>query len=275
MSLALIRKLFGRPAENVSTAASDDYKERIKAFESILSDCLNVSRNCAGIPAPSGAHFYASVLFTTLCARGVSFAILAPGTSWSKKITDHWDYASLAVLVRSLLEVRLAFFYLCIEQTTQNEWDCRWNIFNLHDCTARIHLFEEMDPNSADIPGFQAQAAELRGRLNSNAFFLTLPASDQRKFLHGKSAFLAPLETVAAAAGVEVQHFRWLYKFLSSHVHGLPLSFYRAGQFDERGRGVHCEIEDNYGCLCVSFALTLLVAARDEMEALFSPHVKR
>ncbi|KQR10713.1 MULTISPECIES: hypothetical protein [Xanthomonas] len=205
------------------------------------------------------SHFYASVLFTTLCARGVSLAILAPGTSWSKKVTDHWDYASLAVLVRSLLEVR----------------ECRWNIFNLHDCTARIHLFEEMDPNSADIPGFQTQAAELRDRLNSNAFFLALRASDQRKLLHGKSAYLAPLETIAAAAGVEVQQFRWLYKFLSSHVHGLPLSFYRTGQFDERGRGVHCEVEDNYSCLCVSFALTLLVSARDEMEALFVPHVER
>ena len=77
MSLAFLKKLFGL-ATNASTAASDDYKERIKAFESVLSDCLNVSRDCAGIPAPTGAHFYASVLFTTLCARGVSFAILAP-----------------------------------------------------------------------------------------------------------------------------------------------------------------------------------------------------
>jgi hypothetical protein len=274
MSLAFLKKLFGRTA-NANTSASENYKARIEAFESVLNDCINVSNNCAGIPAPTGAHFYASVLFTALCSRGVSFAILAPGTSWSKKIVDHWDYASLAVLVRSLLEIRLAFFYLCVEQCDRTEWDCRWNIFNLHDCMARIHLFSEMDSNSADIPGFQTQAEELKGRLNNNAFFLALSGSDQRKLLHGKNAYLSPLETIAKAAGVEIQHFRWLYKFLSSHVHGLPLSFYRAGQFDGRGRGVHCEVEDNYSCLCVSFALTLLVAARDEMEALFAPHVER
>jgi hypothetical protein len=269
-----MKELSSRLATNSSGPASEDYKERIKAFENVLSDCLNVSRGCGGIPAPTGAHFYASVLFTALCARGVSFAILAPGTSWSTKITDHWDYASLSVLVRSLFEVRLSFFYLCIQQCTREEWECRWNIFNLHDCTSRIQLLKEMDSNSADIPGLQAQAAELKERLSGNAFFLALPASDQRKHLHGQSAYLKPLETIAAAAGVDVQQFRWLYKFLSSHTHGLPLSFYRAGQFDARGRGVHCDVEEGYSCLCVSFALTLLAAARDEMAALFGPHVE-
>ena len=267
-----MKKLINQSDDTVFVV-SDDYKERIKAFEIVIRDCLNVSNRCAGIPAPTGAHFYASVLFTTLCSRGISFAILAPRTSWSKKVVDHWDYASLAVLVRSLLEVRLAFFYLCIEQCERTEWECRWNIFNLHDCVARIHLFEEMSPDSADIPGFQEQVEELRDRLRSNNFFLTLPASEQRKFLNGKNAYISPMENIAVAAGVKIHDFRWLYKFLSSHVHGLPLSFYRIGQFNDRGRGVYCDVEDNYSCLCVSFVLKLLVGARDEMKSLFSGYV--
>lgn len=255
--------------------ASAEYMERTKAFEGLLSDCLSVSRDCAGIPAPTGAHFFASVLFTTLCNRAVSFAILAPRTSWSKKAVDHWDYASMAVLVRSLLEVRLAFFYLCTEECDRPEWECRWNIFNLHDCTARINLFEEMHPDSADIPGFQAQATELIERLRANAFFVGMSASEQRRLLHGKNAYIEPLEKIAVRAGIEIKQFRWLYKFLSSHVHGLPMSFYRMGQFDGRGRGLHCDVEDNYSCLCVSFALTLLVRSRDEMKQLFTRHIVR
>lgn len=264
-----------RPKSSRVTAkrVSGAYKERIAAYEGILGDCLTVSRNCAGIRSPTSAHFYASVLFTTLCTRGVSLAILAPETSWSKKIVDHWDYASLAVLVRSLLEVRLAFFYLCAEHCDPVEHECRINLFNLHDCTARIQLFQEMAPAADDIEGFQKQAAELRARLEANDFFCALSASDRRRLLHGKNAYLVPLETIAMAAGVELQHFRWLYKFLSSHVHGLPLSFYRMGRFDDRGRGLHGPVEDNYTCLCISFALTLLIGARDEMKALFAPHV--
>ncbi len=252
---------------------SSDYKERLNAFEGLLSDCLHVSQNCAGIRAPTNSHFFASVLFTTLCTRGISLAILAPHSSWSKKVVDHWDYASLAVLVRSLLEVRLAFFYLCTEQCGPVQQKCRWNLFNLHDCTARIHLFEEMAPKSDDIAGFQEQATELRARLEADEFFLTLPESDRRRLLHGKNAYIEPLETIAVRAGVELHQFRWLYKFLSSHAHGLPLSFYRMGRFDDRGRGLHNPVEDNYTCLCISFALTLLVGARDEMKALFAPYV--
>jgi len=253
---------------------SGDYKERIKAFQGLLSDCINVSRKCSNILSPTGAHFYASVLFTVLCTRAVSLAILAPETAWSRKAIEHWDYASLAVLVRSLLEVRLAFFYLCVEECDPIEWECRLNLFHLHDCTARIQLFQEMNPDSNDIEGFKEQAKELKARLETNKFFCALSAPDRRRFLHGKNAYLVPLEEIAVAAGVDLHNFRWIYKFLSSHVHGLPLSFYRIGRdYDDRGRGLHSRTEDNYACLCISLSLTLLIRSRDEMKALFEPYV--
>jgi hypothetical protein len=38
-----------------------------------------------------------------------------------------------------------------------------------------------------------------------------------------------PLEDIGERVGVDKQTFRWLYVLLSSHVHGLPMSFYRIG----------------------------------------------
>jgi hypothetical protein len=171
-------------------------------------------------------------------------------------------------MTRSLLEIRLAFFYLCTEECPREEWECRWNIFNLHDCMSRIRLFEEMPGGSQDIPSFTAQAVELRERLHTNSFFASLPERDKKRLLHGGHAYLHSLENIAARAGVEVNTFRLLYKLLSSHVHGLPLSFYRMGE-QERGRGVHSEVEEGYTQLCLSFAISLLAAVRDEMEHLF------
>lgn len=77
-----------------------------------------------------------------------------------------------------------------------------------------------------------------------------------------------PLEDIAVRARIDLHMFRWLYKLLSSQVHGLPMSFYRMGQ-QNRGRGVHSEAEEGYTSLCLSFAVALLVAARDEMKTLF------
>lgn len=258
----------------MSVEPSEHYKERISALDKVVRHCIAVSQQCAGIPAPTGAHFYASVLFTSLCTRGVSLAILAPHSPWSTKPIEHWDYASVAGMVRSILEIRLAFFYLCAEQCPRGEWECRWNLFNLHDCTSRIHLFQHM-PDAADVAGFQAQADELRSRLTSNAFFMALQPKQRNKFLKGGHAYLSSLEDIAVRAGIDLHTFRWLYKLLSSQVHGLPMSFYRMGE-QERGRGVHSEVEEGYMSLCLSFAVSLLVAARDEMKQLFpeaeTPH---
>jgi hypothetical protein len=209
------------------------------------------------------------VLFTSLCTRGVSLAILIPHSPWSQKHIEHWDYASIAVLTRSILELRIAFFYLCAEDCSRDEWNCRWNVFNLHDCTARLHLFEAMPGNSSNGKNFDAQAEELRSRLAENSFFNGLPQKERNRLLRGGHAYMFPLENIASRCSIDLGTFRWLYKLLSSHVHGLPLSFYRMGD-QERGRGVHSEVEEGYTSLCLSFAVSLLVAARDEMERLFA-----
>lgn len=251
---------------------SKEYNESIIALESALKECFDLSQQCAGIRAPTGAHFYASVLFTVLCSRGASFAILAPGTTFSKK-ADHWDYASLAVLARSILEIRVSFFYLCVQECAPVEWDFRWNLFNLHDCTSRIHMFEEMDASLKDLPGFREQADELRWRLKKNEVFIALSESEQRRLSHGKHAYPVALEVIAEQAGVPLTEFRVLYKFLSTHIHGLPMSFYRVGD-DGRGRGVYCDVEGGYSALCVSFVHRILESSRDEMRKLFGPHIK-
>jgi len=57
---------------------------------------------------------------------------------------------------------------------------------------------------------------------------------------------------------------------LSSHVHGLPMSFYRIGEgAEERGRGLPSATEESYTCLFLSFSMSLLVGARDELHELF------
>ncbi len=253
----------------MSKKPSAEYYERVKALDSIVRECIMVSREFAGIKSPTGAHYYASVLFTSLCTRAVTLAIVTPHSPWAKKKLEHWDYSSLAGVVRSILEVRLAFHYLCAEVVTPEEWDCRWNIFNLHDCKSRIHLFQEMSDDEGQLEGFEAQAEELRERLIANSSFNALPDPRKRELLKGKSAYLFSLEEIGVRAGVNIHTFRWLYKLLSSQVHGLPMSFYRNGE-QNRGRGVHSEAEEQFTSLCLSFAVSLLVGARDEMRVIFS-----
>ena len=109
----------------------------------------------------------------------------------------------------------------------------------------------------------------LRSRLRSNTHFNTL--KHQTKLLNGQTAYLHPIEELVEKAGIKKSTFRWLHVLFSSHVHGLPMSYYRMGHNEiDRGRGLPSPVEEQYTALCLSLASTLLTGARDELQTLFA-----
>lgn len=248
---------------------SENYLESLDMLDNVVRECIFVSRRYAGIAAPEGRHFYASVLFVALITRGTSLLNLAPYSPWAAKKIEHWDYASMTGVVRTMIELRAAFHYLCADPCSRDEWYCRWNLFNLHDCVSRIRLFTAQK-NDQQVVEFEMQAEELRERLRTNSFFQALDPKQHKKLLHGQTAYLFPLETLMEKAGMEVETFRMLYILFSTHVHALPMSFYRlGGDNPERGRGLPSPAEEGYSSLCLTLAATLIVTSREEMHALF------
>ena len=245
---------------------SDDYMRVVDMLDNVVRECMYVSRSYSGIASPSAKHYYASVLFTALVTKGVTLAQIMPFTPWVNKRIEHWDYASAAGIVRTMLELRIAFYHLCSDECDETEWECRWSIFNLHDCTSRIRMFAAIDSNE-EVAKLSQAADEIRDRLRGNAFFDLLPEKKKKTALHGQSAYLFPLEDIAEKAGVEKSQFRWLYVLLSSHVHALPMSFFRIGE--ERGTGLPTPVEEGYTSICLSLASTFLVNTRDEVHSLF------
>src|SRR5260221_4769271 len=211
----------------IGNEPSAGYMQSVQVLDSVVRHCMFLSRQYGGIRAPTSRHFYASVLFTALITRGVSLAIVAPHSPWATKLIEHWDYATATGIVRTLLELRFAFHYLCVDPCTDKEWNCRWNVLNLHDCTARRRLFEARQTDPEQVEGFEKQAEELRERLRNNSHFATLPPKQRKTLLKGQTAYLYPLDEIGERAGVAKSMFRWLLILFSSHVHGLPMYYYR------------------------------------------------
>ena len=176
---------------------SDEYSLNLTHFSQALLACIELSGQCAGIRSPSGRHSYAAVLFTALCTRGMSLGMMAPRNRWTIKQIDHWDHIGMFGLARGILEVRLAFYYLCAEKCAPAEWGLRWNLFNLHDCCSRIKLFGGLDGANAAIPMFELQAEGLRNRIRANRVFrenkLHFSEKQQRELLSGRKCYLYPL----------------------------------------------------------------------------------
>lgn len=251
---------------------SEGYLASLHMLDNVVRECIFVSREHGGIASPTGRHFYASVLFTLMVTKCVSLLTLAPHTPWASKQIEHWDYGSMTGIARTMIELRIAYYYLCVEECPEDEWQVRWNLFNLHDCNSRVRMFDAIG-DVEEVAGFEAQAEELRERLTSNMFFQALDPRRHKKLLHGQTAYLFPLEVIAERAGIDLRTFRWLYVLFSSHVHALPMSSYRiGGEHVERGRGLPSPPEENYSALCLSLSATLLVRSRDEFQGMFAEH---
>ncbi|MGN6233896.1 MAG: hypothetical protein ACTHNZ_22390, partial [Trinickia sp.] len=148
---------------------SESYLERLRMLDEIVRECIFVSRSYGGIPSPTSQHFYASVLFTLMITKCVSLLMLAPHTPWAEKKIEHWDYSSMTGIARTIIELRVAFYYLCADQCPEDEWQFRWNLFNLHDCTSRIRMFEALE-DAQQVEALRETAEELRSRLLANPF---------------------------------------------------------------------------------------------------------
>lgn len=239
-----------------------DYMDRLHTFTGEVANCMQVSRNYGGLRAPTQRDFFASTIFTSMVTRATSLAFIAPYSIWSRRPFEHWDYASTANIARTIMETRLTFYYFCVDKCSDEEWNCRWNIFNLHDCSARISLMRVVEKHE-DEAGLSLQADELKSRLIANSFFARLGEKRRRELLSGAKAYLCSLEEIALRSGMEVKTFKMMWRLMSAHVHALPFSFYRMSG-NERGTGVQTVVEEEYTKLLLSFVLVLLVEARDE-----------
>ena len=240
--------------------------ERLELFASEVANCMHVSRDFGGIESPTARHFYGSVLFTSLVTRCTSLVFIAPYSPWSRRDFEHWDFASVANITRTIMETRLAFYYLCVDPCDEQEWDCRWNVFNLHDCVSRVTLMRDMGHSDTEAQ-LREQADGLRARLTSNGYFTSLPGKRQAELLRGGKAYLRSLEAIADDADIDTRTFKMMWQLMSWQVHGLPASFYRM-QDGARGTGVQTAVEEGYSTLLLSLALSLLVGARDEYRSL-------
>jgi hypothetical protein len=87
-----------------------------------------------------------------------------------------------------MMELQAAFHYLCVDERTDEEWDCRSNLLNLHDCNSRMRLLEAREPSDpGEVAGLQVQAGELRNRLRANAHFQTQRNNGEGRGLKGQS----------------------------------------------------------------------------------------
>lgn len=250
----------------------NEYKIFYDELQSVLNDCISTSKKHAGIPSPSSAHFYSSLIFTKICTSSVTALSICPSP---KTIGHeaHWDCASVAALTRGIIETYLLFFYLCIENCTKAEWEARWRLMNLHDHMSRLKMFKVMKDSNEQVAQFEGYTDEVKADLKNTEFFKAFDEKLQRHYLKGNTAFFKSQDEIITAAGGCVDDFRTKYRFLSNHTHSYPMGFYRMAE-NRRGNGMESRSEIANSGMCLSWITECLTNAKSSFEELWLPNTQ-
>jgi hypothetical protein len=250
-----------------SQSAAEHYWTVLPKYIAAVDHAITVSHNSAGHAADSPRQYWASMLFTRICSAAVSVLHLCPGSS-ANTVGTHWDFSSLAPLVRSLVQTCLMHFYLGTEIVAEDESRARVLVMQLRDCTERLHLFQNLGASAERIRGFEEDSDSIRAELSSNPYFAHLPARMRRHLMRGDRASILTEDQILDRMGVLDQKGRGLFGFISSHADVSPLAYCRIGA-GNRGRGEENEIDEHYIATAVDLACDFILRADADMQDLF------
>ena len=217
------------------------------AYRALLKRAQRISRGSGGRLVESNRLVFASMLFTRVVVMAMSIDRLLPDC----RPKEHWDFSSVASLVRNLSEQHLWLFWLCLDEVPEAIREGRIILTYLHDHGSRSRLFPEDTPTETD-----EVLNDLIRKFDANPFLSTFDEKARREAIKGhKTPFIQ--DDVLDPMGVEKSTFRFHYRFYSQHTHSGPVAFLRLSDHD-RGKGVETEQEKAYMIVALNFACAVL-----------------
>jgi hypothetical protein len=112
---------------------------------------------------------------------------------------------------------------------TDDERRLRSAILELCDCMDRYRLLKDIgDIEEADK--FRTTIEAHRKSISSIPLFAALDEKRRKRLLSGEEPYIKGKAEVARSAGWQDDDFKAIYKFLSSHAHSAPVSFFRTNE---------------------------------------------
>jgi len=254
---------------DASHFTKDDFHNHLRDFDKAVCEANAVSQG-VGVRESIPYQGWSTYIFTRICIHASIMIGNVPGSRWSKKDYEMWDFSLVAPYARSVLEAELLFKYLVEEPNSPEEWSAKLNVMHMNDCAKRIELFSK---GTEALEFYTEQKAILTERLESNSFFMSLDSGTRKKCLSGKAITIPNRDDLLLKFGVDKRNFNNTFDFLSHYTHILPMSYYK---MEPNGRGTGCfnTYDFNYLIMGMIICTESLVNCTNRMVGIF-PDVAR
>lgn len=136
------------------------------------------------------------------------------------------DFASIAVLARTIMETSLAMLNLSIQQYAKEEIDLRLMWWDWHEVNERLRVLENIRSERPELKNLKELKADLGDKISKHSCFQQIPENLRKPFTKGKPPQDALWESnreIAESSGILREHFVGQYQFLSAAAHSQPM----------------------------------------------------
>jgi hypothetical protein len=204
------------------------FSDEKSKFTGLLKQAHLIS-NSVGKRNADTLRVISSWLYMRNCVTAKTIAEILEPQEHDNGSSRYLDHASIAILSRGLIENVAVLLYVGDANISEDEWECRRSLIDIHDFTNRSAFLTKIKADAPREPPEETLKL-LRQRLEDNAFFQTLPTKKRQKLLEGQEMFVDGRHAAMLELGWGDDFTRGLYKYLSNQAHTLAMSFHRTAE---------------------------------------------
>jgi len=256
---------------------SQDLKSNVTDLEKLCKNAMVISQNAANIKV-TWFMVEASIIFVKIVFTSIAILRFIPESKYFSSVCGMkiWDITSIAFLTRNLIETYLALYYIAIDDVSVDEKELRKLFWKYHEASERVKMLSYLLPKSKNLPNLKACDSKLKEQLEKSERFQNLPAWKKKQLLKGSQNKTFNNRENCQRAGLSLNFYNGVYKYLSNFVHTSPYSIseFDSAKFDSKEAQEHFNMLTNYTSGIMAFAIRDFTKSMPELAKYVSHHTE-
>lgn len=227
---------------------SFSYPDELHVYEQLIPHLVCVS-DCSGGVYTTTLGIEGTKIYTRLVLSGMTIRSILPANQVNN--SQLWDFPSVAVLARSLIEATHRYLYLVEPGVSPEEGEFRRKLYFYRINCEKYQLYSEKKDHEI-LKEFEEKLPKARAEITASSVYKGLDKNMAKRIRSGNADMHLTDAEVAKLTGLIDEHFGFYYRLLSIQAHGSPMA--TTSQSNTRGRGLENDAESFY----LSLALRLL-----------------
>jgi len=216
-----------------------DYKKEyiitVRELEKLFETLVEITERNTGQRITSWDIGYLNHLSIKFCFHLSSILKLLPESKLYTPILNAalFDFSSICVLSRSMIETFLKILYVLKENENHNLQDLKFLVFEYHSEKKRLNLLNLNNVKKKDtIKKLEDETKELWEKIKSNPRFVKF-SKISKGIRKGRIAFLFSDEDICNYYNISSDYYKVIFQYLSQYTHPLPFGAKQMSQLSE------------------------------------------